>query len=159
MKSKGEGELEIEKIFRKLVKKYNKILGSKGTWSDVLDKLGRKLYGKKFCGVYDQATLPWAKIKRSKCLYGIFNNDYSDNGEHWLSFVVKGKQVYIWDSFGRSIDDIVPELQRQLRGQRIRYRMSDRDSNQKDSQKDCGSRCFSFLECTDTYGIRKAMKI
>ena len=157
MKSKEEKDLEKE--FRILVKKYNKILGSNGTWGDVLGKLGKKLYGKKFCGIYDQKNMPWGKIKKSKCLYGILNNDYEGPGIHWLAFYVKDKQFYVWDSYGRSMKEIVPVLEKKLKSQRIRYQSNDRDRNQTDTQKDCGSRCFAWLEIVHNLGIRKAMKV
>jgi hypothetical protein len=159
MKGKGYEENEIEKIFKKKVKDYDKLLGKGGTYGKDLDDLGKKLYGSKWCGIWTQADMPWSKIKKSKCLYGIFNNDHSGPGEHWLAFYVKDSQFYIWDSYGRDIEDIVPVLEKKLKGQRIRYQMSDRDANQTKKQKNCGSRCFAWLSCVKEYGIRRAMKI
>ncbi len=157
---KSKEEKDVEKEFRYLVKKYNKTLGSNGTWGDALNQLGISTYGKKkWCGIYDQKNMPWRKIKNSKCLYGILNNDYVGEGEHWLAFYVKDKQFYIWDSYGRSMKEIVPVLEKKLKSQRIRYKSNDRDRNQTDTQKDCGSRCFAWLEIVDNMGIRKAMKV
>jgi hypothetical protein len=158
MKSKEEKEMENE--FRFKVRENHKLIGKGGTWSDTLNQLGIFKFGKhKWCGVYHQNNMPWSKIKKSKCLYGILNNDYKGEGEHWLAFYVKDKQFYCFDTFGRSMKEIVPLLEKKLKGQRIRYKFSDRDANQKDSQEDCGARCIAWLECIKEFGIRKSMKI
>lgn len=158
MKSKEEKFIEREFKFK--VKENHKLIGKGGTWGTTLGELGMSKFGKKeFCGVYHQANMPWSKIKRSKCLYGILNNDIDGPGEHWLGFYVKDKQFYCWDSFGRSMKEIVPVLEKKLKGQRIRHRMSDRDRNQKNAQEDCGARCIAWLECVKEFGIRKSMKI
>ena len=152
-------EKNIEREFKKKVKKYHNIVGVDGTWGEDLHKVGRSVFGNKWCGVWHQGNMPWSKIKKSKCLYLIINIDINGPGEHWLSVYVKDRQCYVWDSFGRSMKEIVPVLEKKLKGQRIRHKMSDRDRNQREAQSDCGARCLAWLECVKDYGIRKSMKI
>ena len=159
MKGKGTEEISIEKEFNKKVKKYRKIVGVKGTWGKELDRVGKSIYGSNFCGIYTQNDLPWSKIKKSKCMYGILNNDIEGPGEHWIAFHVKDSQFYCWDSYGRSMKEIVPVLEKKLKSQRIRYKANDKDANQKNSDDDCGARCLAWLHCVKDYGIRKSMKI
>ena len=156
---KSLDERKIEKCFNAKVREYQKLVGRGGTYGKDLDDVGKQIYKKEWSGIYSQNNLPLSKIKKNKRLYGIFNSDYQGMGVHWLSFYVRDNQLYIWDSFGRDIDDIVSVLHKQLKNQRIRFQMSDRDRNQKDIEEDCGARCLAWLDCVKEYGIRLAMKI
>lgn len=79
------------------------------------------------------------------------------SGSHWVSLVkVKGKREHIiYDSFGRPHTRIIPTL-KTLGGKLIN---TDKDSEQRKSENNCGQRSLGFLIFYDTYGKKQSMLI
>jgi hypothetical protein len=156
--TKTREERQIEKHFDKLVRKYRGVMRkSGGTSNHELDDIGRQVFKRRWVPTSTQMHLPIKHLRGEKRAYGIFNTDSYGPGDHWCAYVVNNNQFYIWDSFGRPAEEVVADLSKRLRNQRVRFRTNDLDRNQLDHQKDCGQRCLAWLECAKTLGIQKAM--
>jgi hypothetical protein len=154
---KGMGETEIERVFHSLVPKYHKLLGKGGTNNHQLDVLGEKIFGKEWRTVSDQKAYDLSKPRKRS--FSIINNDFRGSGQHWLAVYHTPTTIYVWDSFGRAPEAIVPVLKKRAAKAGTKYVANDRDAEQADAQEDCGARCLAWLECVKTFGIRSAMKV
>ena len=154
-------EKEVEKIFRKNRNKVYKFIGHKKTTDNFeLDKAGKNFIGKNFIGVFSQDNIPIKTIKRNK--YFIFNTDTSDlEGTHWCAGYFSSKGVfYIYDTYGRNTDKILPILTKQILGFGGSYVESDKDPEQIGTKSShCGQSSISWLMCVKQLGIRNALKI
>lgn len=79
----------------------------------------------------------------------------NEGGEHWVSVWQENGKVYCFDSFGRSINKILPIFNKNSKGHVI----YNDDKIQKDSEEDCGQRCITFLIIASKHGIKNAIKI
>lgn len=145
-----------EKLYNnhlKHIEKYH--TGKNTTYMDQLTIVGRKLFGVKFKGVYPSDMIPKLTDLSPYC---ILNLDKSDEpGSHWISLVKCGKNKCLcYDSFGRCYTQIIPNLEFSGNGQVIN---TDKDSEQTIKQKNCGSRCLSFISIYDKYGEKVAKMI
>jgi len=149
--------MDIRKEFNKEVLKIRKQVGNGITFGDTLDKLARKKFPKLYFGIFSQNTIPH-KLP-TKC-YFIVNVDFrSQSGSHWLGCYKSGKNLWVFDTFGRLSKKLVPFLHKQFTKQNIRVIDTDRKKDQKPSDEDCGARVISFFSMIKKYGIRKTVKI
>ena len=153
-KSKTKRDLMNEKIS---MRHYNHILndivepllGKQSTLASDLERIGKKMLGVKFKGVYASDKIP--NLNNLSC-YCIVNVDKSDMpGSHWMSIAkdTEGKGAILYDSFGRKNSKIIPSLQFSGNGRIIDC---DRDSEQKISEDNCGARSIAWLIMYDTFG-------
>lgn len=134
----------VLKKYNLYVKAYEKALGKGPSFSKELNMLGRKLFGKRFVGVFPKDRQP--SLKRGECL--IFNLDkHNLPGSHWVAKYHTGTKNFIYDSFGRKIGKGKNDIN------------SDLDAEQKKSEKNCGPRCLAWLSCVYQFGIRNALEI
>lgn len=96
--------------------------------------------------------LPTSRIN---CCYILNKSLSGGKGEHWVAIWQENGDHYCFDSFGRSIDRIMPVFDRNAGGGVI----YNDDVIQKDSQEDCGQRCIAFLILANKFGIANAIKI
>ena len=103
-----------------------------------LVKIGRKLLGNKFIGVFPLDKLP----KYLKNGAYIINTQSSNlPGEHWLAFVIKQHAIEVFDSFGYYYPTLlVNKLQRLKRN--ISY---NRRQYQLHNETTCGQFCIVWL--------------
>lgn len=149
---------EVLDLYNKIVRRNYKIIKVKNsTMSDQLAEIGKKIFPKKFKGVYSINTIPKNLPNGS---YFITNNKKSsDPGEHWLAGVVLNKnKLAIYDSFGRPSKDLIPSLTQKGSGWKI---VDSHYSNEQGGfgTKSCGLRSISFLSVVDEIGIKNALKI
>ena len=144
-------EKEVEKVYKKTVKKIEKILGTDGiTNSKQLTNVGRELFGKLYRGTFPVDKLPKLKHNES-CIVNLDSSGQA--GSHWCS-VFKYKDEYlVYDSFGRKTTEILPSLKH------LKHRDSDYDPNQQITEHNCGQRSSSWLYCCYLLGPENAMKI
>ena len=144
-------EKEVETVYKKTVKKIEKILKTNGiTNSKQLTDVGRELFGKLYRGTFAVDKLP--KLKHNESC--ILNLDYSyQSGSHWIA-VYKHKDEYlIFDSFGRKTTEILPSLKH------LKHRDSDYDVNQQITEHNCGQNSIGWLYIAYLLGPENAMKI
>jgi hypothetical protein len=115
-------------------------------------KIGTHFLGNKFIGVYPADRIPKLTEKQP---YAIANLDQAGMpGSHWISLCKHGKNIVVYDSFGRSSTKIIPDL---LKSGTLppggKLVDTDRDPEQKVSQYNCGQRAISWLILTDRWGI------
>jgi hypothetical protein len=89
--------------------------------------------------------------------YMIINNDFIGGpGIHWLSCIKQGKNLYIYDSFGRPGIKILPKLVAKMKA--MGYTIYDADTSDQDqygnTSVDCGQRSVSALMIAHKYGIK-----
>lgn len=142
-KKKKQIEADYNKILKDLEKKY----GSKETNNFQLLKIGKKLFGNRFKGVYASDRIPVLK----KGEFSIVNLDDSNKpGSHWIAIARENnKMSYIYDSFGRKTYKILPELFQSGNGIVLE---TENDAEQNESEENCGQRCLSALMIYKKYG-------
>ena len=142
-------------LYNVLLKEVIKpVTGDKTTYSDGILRIGKKMLGDKFNGVYPSDQIP--KLNEESP-YAILDFDTSEEkGSHWVAIAKKGDKTYMYDSFGRKDTEIIANLQFSRNG---RIMNTDDDSEQKITQRDCGPRSLAFLVFFDRWGAEYAMLI
>jgi hypothetical protein len=154
-------ETKIENIFKKYKRRYIAKLGNHPLDNTEIDLFCKSKFGNKYKGCFGQdAPITY------KPGYYVFNTDISSKpGEHWLAVVCTKTTSYIFDTFSRSPEKLVPILVKRLKKQKLKIVSSDRsDAEQRATNKgtlvvNCGHSCLSFLTVAQEYGIRNAIKI
>ena len=124
------------------------------TYSDHILHLGKKLFQEKFHGVYPSDQIP--ELTKEKP-YAILNLDKStESGSHWVAIAKVNNETYIYDSFGRKNQQIIPSLSKSGNGT---IEDTDRDAEQKINELNCGNRSVAFLLLVDRFGINYAKLI
>jgi hypothetical protein len=138
-----------ENEYKQNLKVMTKILGKGSTTNHELHKVGKQLFKHNFGGVFSADQID----SMDKGKYFIVNLDDSDEkGSHWIAVARRGKHLLVYDSFGRRLLKILPEL---LDEDAIIIE-SEHDSEQKDIEENCGQRCLSFLMVYDKLGYKAA---
>lgn len=143
-----------DKIYDNILKKVvYPLLGDDTTYMDDLERVGRKLLGTKFKGVYPSDKIPKLNDLRQYCILNLDNS--KQKGSHWVALAKKenSNNSLIYDSFGRCHTKILPNLQYSGNG---RIQNTDRDIDQKIEETDCGARSMAWLLLFDKYGEHMA---
>lgn len=140
-------KLKAERIYEIELNNMIKLVGNKTTYSDQLLIIGKKLFKNKFMGIFTSDKIP----KNIKIGYMIIVNldSSGQSGSHWVA-VCKDKKGTIWvyDSFGRSIHKILPDIYNKRR----KIKSTERDLEQDIEESNCGARCLAFLQVFHKYG-------
>ena len=151
-------EAKAEKLYEDTLKNIiYPLTGNKSTYMNDLDRVGRKLLGVKFKGVYASDKIPKLNDLKPYCILNLDKSTQS--GSHWVSVAkIHGKDsCIVYDSFGRSAKNIIPAVLNSGNGRIINSDLS--DSEQKIEQTDCGARSLSFFVVLDKYGVDVAKLI
>jgi hypothetical protein len=137
------------------------ILGKGVTTDRQLNKVGKKLFGEQWLGVYPSDIKPHQLMKHVKQgpNYGIINVDgKNDPGSHWLSIYwnAPDDKWIIWDSFARKSKRLIPAFIKTIG---YRYIDLNEKSDQKSSQDDCGARSMAVLLYIKKHGLQYATHI
>ena len=146
---------EPVKLFKRYKNKYLRVLGNKALYDDELQRIGKEQL-KPFNGVYPQDKFI------NKNGYQIINTSNSDDmkGEHWVALYKTPKNLYVYDSFGRNTNNLLPGLTKKMKGGgNIKIIDSDYDKEQRGESQVCGQLCMSWLCVVRDLGIRKALQI
>ena len=145
---------DIEMLNKRFLKVVEKRLGNSTTYSDQLEVECRKLFGNRFIGVYSMDN--WTpKIKKDEIQYYIINTDDSSSpGTHWLGLISNKGDTIVYDSFGRNLIDINSEC-----SSINNIEMTEDDSEQDESQMNCGARCITWLIIYHLFGKECAKMI
>lgn len=135
-----------------ILKKLRSEYGAKALDNFELDKIGKKLIGKGFCGVFAYDQYP---ISAPNCSYAVLNTDNSRQpGTHWVGIYKTGKTLYIFDSFGRFSRNVLKKF---VKSHTPEYKIVDinRTCDQGNEQEDCGLRSITTLMLIKKYGVEK----
>lgn len=143
---------KAEKLYHNVLKTMEKLVGNKTTYDIDLKKTGKKLFGKRFVGVFPSDKIP--KLKKNHMI--IANLDTSiEPGSHWVGIVKDKKNItWVYDSYGRNIHKILPKLSGM-----VKLKSTERDIEQKVEEDNCGARSLAFLYVFDKHGIKYAKYI
>lgn len=89
--------------------------------------------------------------------YGIMNTDkVGMSGIHWITFIKKGKCLYVYDSFGRMAKNLVPIFYKKMENKGFLQYDTDRSDQDQFGNKSvsCGHRCISSLMIAKDHGIK-----
>ena len=134
-----------------ILKELRSIYGIKALDNFQLTSIGKKLIGRKFCGVYAYDQYP---IHKQDCTYAIINTDNSrQSGTHWIGVYKRDKTLYIFDSFGRFSRNVLKKFVKTHVDEGYRIVDINRTSDQGNDQQDCGLRCITTLMLIKKYGV------
>jgi len=144
--------MEIENIHKRQVTKLVGKLGNAALSGGTLVDQCAKIAGIAFSGVYMQNQIP--PLKNSTF---IMNNDVTTGpGEHWVTGVINGKTIHVYDSFGRKSKNLLPIFTQQVKAKG--YKVKNTDLSDQDqygnTSVDCGHRCISALNIYKQHGLR-----
>ena len=111
----------------------------------------KKIKGNPFLGVYMQNQMP--PLRNGTF---VMNNDVTTGpGIHWVSGVIEGKSIYIFDSFGRRSVNLLPIFSQKVKAKGFKIKNTDlSDNDQKGyTSVSCGHRCISSLQIYKNHGI------
>ena len=131
-------KIQAEKLYKKYLKRIIKLVGNKTTYDKKLIKIGNKLFGKKFRGVFPSDLIP--KINNGEFFIANLDTSY-EQGSHWIGIVKDKKGLLIYDSFGRKSKTIIPSVYKLYR----KVIDTEYDKEQKIKESNCGARSLSFL--------------
>ena len=156
-------EKDVLIVFNKHKKALIKAMGTKSTTDRQLNTMGKQLFGAKYLGTYSQDNIPWKKVHsiiNFNNTFAIINTDpVGKPGVHWVGLFVTAKTVYIWDSYGRKSQTLLPILVKQLKTRKYKFKDSDNDTDQSRRSQICGQLCLSWMLTVKDLGIHNAMKV
>jgi hypothetical protein len=147
--------ISIKNTFKKYKEKIICLMGKKSLYSDEITKMCRTLFGRKYIGTYAQDKIPLGLNG-----YMIVNTDISGKpGQHWIALVLNSHTCYIFDSFGRKAEHLVPILEKKLQRKHYVSIDADRKPEQYGNSEICGQLSIAFLLTVHKYGIEKTIKV
>jgi NDP-sugar pyrophosphorylase family protein len=148
MKTKKEKHVEL--MYNKILKDIISLVGDDVTYLSELEKVGKKLFGVKFKGVFPSNHIP--KLN-DLSPYAILNLDTSkQSGSHWIAIAKHPhkNETLIYDGFARKGRTIIKSLYYSGNGRIIDSDL--KDSEQTVSENSCGARAITFLMVLDKFG-------
>ncbi len=146
-------EKKINKLFQEYYKQIVKYLKhNKTTNSEELSKLGKKIFGDKFRGVFPSDKIP--DLNNKEMVIANLDNS-SQAGSHWIALYKDNDNLWIYDSFGRSVYSILPILKKH----KGKIKEADKDAEQKIEQECCGQYSTAFLCVCHFHGVELAKLI
>jgi hypothetical protein len=97
-------------------------------------------------------------IPQRDCYFIINTDVLKGNGIHWCSGIIRGKTIYVYDSFGRKTNKILKIFHSNARKHGYSVRDTEYDPEQKGGSS-CGHRCIAGLKIADKYGIKAFMNL
>jgi len=148
-------EKECEEKYNKILSKVEREMGHNG----ITNQYELQTYCDKnvpnFTSVDGYDRMPKLKNKQS-CIINL--DDSKGPGTHWIACFRDGRDLVIYDSFGRSTKGKNGILKK-LKTNGLRVKDTDNDPEQDDIETNCGMRCCAFLVFANKFGVENAMKI
>lgn len=149
----GVRETHAEFYYNKFLREIAiPLVGNGVTIGADLAVVGKKLFGDKFAGVFPSNRIPPLK---PPALYTILNLDEHDEpGSHWIALAKDNLVVWVYDSFGRPTQRILPDI-----GQKFDFFDVDADAEQLARETNCGARSLAWLMVFECFGPEVAKLI
>lgn len=137
--------MAIEDYYNDIYNRLKRAVGVDTTYSNDLHVVGKKMFHRKFRGVFAINEVP---TNLSTGQMAIVNLDRTDEpGSHWIAIYKDHNKLYVYDSFGRHTKKIAPELYKKYRN----IIDCEYDAEQHSKQKDCGLRSLCALVLFDSF--------
>ena len=134
-----------------------RILGNKALDDLTIDRVCRKLFAA-WGGVS-----PVDRVKLLPYHYYIINVDPHDKpGSHWLACFTNGKRAYVYDSYGRNIQKLVPQLIKTIHKAGMTLGKTNQISHMEQrgyTSETCGDYSIGWLLVVRDLGITRAKNI
>jgi hypothetical protein len=143
-------------LFLKYKKQLIGELGSKGLYTDQINRIGRDAFGSHWGG-----AKPYDRVKLEPNKYYVINTSSSGHaGIHWMALRTTANNAYIWDSYNRNPNKLVPKLIKSLEAHDFQPEPVDNHPHdQKGQSTVCGHLSLSFLLVVRDLGIRRALHV
>ena len=145
--------MEPTELFKKYKAELIRLVGRRALYDTTLDSIGKSLFHKKWLGVYSQ------KDALFKPGYQVLNTSNRAPGTHWVSLFIKGKNIYVYDTFGRPTRSLLKGLYSKASKEGYTVLDSDYDQEQRGSSEVCGVLALSWLLVVKNLGITAALRI
>lgn len=150
-------EDEANSTYQKYLEKYViPLVGNVTTDIDQIDEAGRILLRYKYKGTFASDKIPKLNDLKPYCILNL--DKTGQPGSHWVAVakIPNKDKCLIYDSFGRSYKQIIPDIQTSGNGSIVD---TDRDAEQAYIETNCGARCLAFLLLFDIHGYKVAKLI
>ena len=146
----------VEGEFFRFLKHYINMFGHDSFTNLVeLNKVGKKLFKKRFKGVYTPVDIKKIYNKRHGIGSMYILNDLDFPGRHWTALAKISDNTYLfYDSFGRSFEKMFRDKATDEM-KRITIN-TEKDQEQKINEELCGQACLAFLTVYYYYGPQAA---
>ena len=146
--------MKIHLLNNQLIDDIEKVSGKREWDSNELTALCQKTLASSF-----NSVCAWDNYNPDPSKpYSIVNTD-NKTGDHWVGAYVKGKTVYIYDSFARSMLRIMKNFYILMKSKGYIIVMCNKKQDQTEHQINCGLRSFVWLALTNIYGIQQSKNI
>lgn len=147
--------MKIRQINNQLLDQIESVSGKNKEWdSDELNALCKKTMKKEF-----NSVCAWDDyLPNDKKPYSIVNTD-NKTGEHWVGAYFDGKNVFVYDSFARTMKHLMADFIQRIKSMGYKINFCNKGKDQAEKQINCGLRAFVFIYLTSIYGIGQTKKI
>lgn len=133
----------VNDIYKNYMKMLTPYIGINTTYSGELDKKGKRIFGKRFKGVFPADRLPTLKNRE---MYIANLDNHNEKGSHWVAVYHSNGKNYVYDSFGRKSKKIFKSIYGKGRVKDTQY-----DAEQKVHENSCGLRSMVALYMFDNH--------
>jgi len=149
-KSAKKDEIYSNALFKKILKQVViPITGDTTTYLSELERVGNKLLGTNFKGVFASDRIPRLNELKKYCILNL--DKTGEPGSHWVAIAKDGKKTWVYDSFGRSHVKIIKGLKYSGNGRIVEPQ---RDAEQSIEETNCGALSLAWLVLHDGWGSR-----
>jgi hypothetical protein len=128
------------------------ILGNTDTYQQDLNYVGKLYFGNRWRGVFAADRIPHDFGKTKQPEYAIVNLDkHTMPGSHWVSLASNGTHIFFYDSFGRNVRRILPDLSHLAMHRSVLGGETHRPQ-QKEKESNCGARAMAWLLMLKNFG-------
>ncbi len=147
--------MKIKEINNQLLDKIESVMGVNREYdSDELTAMCNKTMKKEF-----NSVCSWSEYVPNKAKpYSIVNTD-NTTGEHWIACYFLGKTVYAYDSFARTMRNLMKDFIDRIKSMGFKIVFCNKKVDQQETQINCGLRAFLWIYLTSIYGIRQTKNI
>jgi hypothetical protein len=149
--------MDIKRKYIAILDILRNFYGKKEKATNELDEIMKIFIKNKYIGTIPYDYYPLDKIG---CSYAIVNTDHSNkSGQHWVAVYRNKDKIYVYDSFARHLDRLMPEFCNRMIDNGFKIIQVNKKLDQANDQEDCGLRSAVWLMCVDQDGIKKASLI
>jgi hypothetical protein len=149
--------MDIKHKYISILSLLRKEYGLKEKSTNELDEIMGQLMKKGYIGTLASDLYPLNKKGKSYC---IMNTDgHKKSGTHWLAIYRDKNKVYVYDSFARNINRLIPDFCNRMLSNGFELIQVNKKLDQGNNQEDCGLRSAVWLLCVAHDGINKACDI